>query len=72
MTELQSENNNRLRQSLVFLQDHIVLKEDETPKKLEGQQEKFLPLFSEKISSEEEFLVLPLKKLRLRLAFRII
>lgn len=31
---------------MISLQDHIVLKEEETPKKLEGQQEKFFSLFS--------------------------
>lgn len=45
MTELPFENSTTIRWFVVSLQDHIVLKEDETPKKLEGQQEKFLSLF---------------------------
>lgn len=42
---------------LVSLQDHIVLKEDETPKKPEGQQQK-LSAVLEKTWSEEQFLML--------------
>lgn len=61
MADLLFENNNTLRQFLMSLQDHIVLKEEEIPKKLEGQQEKLFSFFSLGRYAMRKFLVLLLK-----------